>query len=85
MYLFLVLGKVYNLTYYMKFHLGSREELMRGAGIDSTILFDQVSCIGTAWVSASINFNMVQECVCYCYWKLFVMVCCWLLVLDKGA
>ncbi len=40
----IISGKVYNLTYYMKFHPGGKSELMRGAGIDCTILFDEVSC-----------------------------------------
>ena len=30
------------MTPYMKFHPGSKEELMKGAGIDCTILFDEV-------------------------------------------
>ena len=35
-------GKVYNMTPYMKFHPGGVDELMRGAGKDCTILFDEV-------------------------------------------
>lgn len=35
-------GKVYNLTHYMKFHPGGKEDLMKGAGIDCTILFNEV-------------------------------------------
>lgn len=35
-------GKVYNITPYMKFHPGGREELMKGAGIDCTIIFEEV-------------------------------------------
>ena len=35
-------GKVYNMTPYMKFHPGGVEELMRGAGKDCTILFNEV-------------------------------------------
>ena len=35
-------GKVYNITPYMKFHPGGKEDLMKGAGKDCTILFDEV-------------------------------------------
>eukprot|EP00656_Telonema_subtile_P044660 TRINITY_DN50921_c0_g1_i2.p1 TRINITY_DN50921_c0_g1~~TRINITY_DN50921_c0_g1_i2.p1 ORF type:complete len:327 (-),score=65.87 TRINITY_DN50921_c0_g1_i2:46-1026(-) len=41
-------GKVYNMTPYMDFHPGGVHELMRGAGIDSTHLFDEFH----AWVTA---------------------------------
>ena len=34
-------GKVYNITPYMKFHPGGKEDLMKGAGKDCTILFDE--------------------------------------------
>ena len=40
--LFVLAGKVYNMTPYMKFHPGGVEELMRGAGKDCTILFNEV-------------------------------------------
>ena len=33
---------VYNVTPYMEFHPGGEEEMMRGAGIDGTALFDEV-------------------------------------------
>ena len=36
-------GKVYNVTPYMEYHPGGIEELMRGAGQDGTLLFDEVS------------------------------------------
>ncbi len=35
-------GKVYNITPYMKFHPGGVEDLMKSAGKDATILFDEV-------------------------------------------
>lgn len=35
-------GIVYNVTRYLDFHPGGREELMRGAGIDATELFNKV-------------------------------------------
>lgn len=34
---------VYNITAYLSFHPGSVSELMKGAGIDCTVLFDNVS------------------------------------------
>ena len=35
-------GKVYNITPYFKFHPGGKDDLLKGAGKDSTILFDEV-------------------------------------------
>ncbi|XP_075980323.1 cytochrome b5 reductase 4 isoform X2 [Anticarsia gemmatalis] len=35
-------GRVYNITHYLPYHPGGPEELMRGAGIDATQLFDKV-------------------------------------------
>ena len=47
-------GAVYDITAYVDFHPGGAEELMRGAGIDSTDLFNEVH----KWV----NFqNMLKE------------------------
>jgi len=34
-------GKVFNVTHYMDFHPGGKEELMKGAGKDATLLFDK--------------------------------------------
>ncbi len=42
MFVLCVTGKVYNVTPYMEFHPGGEEELMRGAGMDGTVLFDEV-------------------------------------------
>jgi len=39
---FAIAGKVYNITPYLKFHPGGKEDLMRGAGKDCTLLFDEV-------------------------------------------
>jgi len=36
-------GVVYNITEYLSFHPGSASELMKGAGIDCTMLFNNVS------------------------------------------
>lgn len=48
-------GKVYNVTPYMEYHPGGIEELMRGAGQDGTLLFDEVH----KWV----NFeSMLEKC-----------------------
>ena len=38
-------GWVYNVTAYMEYHPGGASELMRGAGMDATHLFDQVRLI----------------------------------------
>ncbi|CAB3234070.1 unnamed protein product [Arctia plantaginis] len=35
-------GRVYNITHYLPYHPGGPEELMRGAGIDATQIFDKV-------------------------------------------
>lgn len=35
-------GKVYNVTHFLQYHPGRKAQLMRGAGIDSTILYDKV-------------------------------------------
>ncbi|XP_039756457.1 cytochrome b5 reductase 4 isoform X2 [Pararge aegeria] len=35
-------GRVYNITHYLPYHPGGPEELMRGAGIDATDLFDKI-------------------------------------------
>uniref|UniRef100_A0A8W8JET7 Flavohemoprotein b5/b5R n=1 Tax=Magallana gigas TaxID=29159 RepID=A0A8W8JET7_MAGGI len=48
-------GKVYNITPYMEYHPGGEEELMRGAGIDGTQLFDEVH----KWVNYE---SMLEKC-----------------------
>ncbi|XP_045774537.1 cytochrome b5 reductase 4 isoform X2 [Maniola jurtina] len=35
-------GRVYNISHYLPYHPGGPEELMRGAGIDATELFDKI-------------------------------------------
>eukprot|EP00062_Callorhinchus_milii_P008616 gi/632951537/ref/XP_007891347.1/ PREDICTED: cytochrome b5 reductase 4-like [Callorhinchus milii] len=49
-------GMVYNLTPYLEYHPGGEEELMRGAGIDGTELFDQIH----RWVNYE---SMLKECL----------------------
>jgi cytochrome-b5 reductase len=36
-------GMVYNVTAYFEFHPGGEDELIKGAGIDATDLFDSVN------------------------------------------
>ncbi|XP_041354082.1 cytochrome b5 reductase 4-like [Gigantopelta aegis] len=48
-------GKVYNITPYLEFHSGGIDELMRGAGIDGTQLFDEIH----KWVNAE---TMLEKC-----------------------
>lgn len=48
-------GKVFNITYYIPFHPGGVEELMKGAGKDATTLFDQVH----PWVNYE---QILQKC-----------------------
>ncbi|XP_018562192.1 cytochrome b5 reductase 4 [Anoplophora glabripennis] len=48
-------GKVYNVTAYLPFHPGGIQELMKGAGIDATKLFDQIH----PWVNYE---QILQKC-----------------------
>jgi len=38
-----LIGDVYDITQYLSFHPGGRNELMKAAGIDCTSLFTQVA------------------------------------------
>ena len=38
----LLVGVVYNITHYLSFHPGGHAELMKAAGTDCTLLFNQV-------------------------------------------
>ncbi|CAH1187991.1 unnamed protein product [Phyllotreta striolata] len=49
-------GRVYNVTEYVPFHPGGPEELMKGAGIDATTIFDQVH----PWVNYE---QILQKCL----------------------
>ncbi|CAG9767355.1 unnamed protein product [Ceutorhynchus assimilis] len=49
-------GKVYNVTQYFPFHPGGEEELIKGAGIDATKLFEQIH----AWVNYE---QILQKCL----------------------
>ncbi|XP_060077793.1 cytochrome b5 reductase 4-like, partial [Ylistrum balloti] len=48
-------GKVYNISPYLEYHPGGEEELMKGAGIDGTQLFDEVH----KWVNYE---SMLEKC-----------------------
>ncbi|KAJ4433586.1 hypothetical protein ANN_15896 [Periplaneta americana] len=48
-------GSVYNVTHYMDFHPGGKEELMRGVGKDGTDLFNQIH----PWVNYE---SLLQKC-----------------------
>ena len=37
------IGDVYNITYYLSFHPGGNSEIMKAAGIDCTLMFNDVS------------------------------------------
>jgi cytochrome b involved in lipid metabolism len=41
------LGNVYNITPYLDYHPGGVDEIMKGAGIDATVIFQEIH----AWVS----------------------------------
>ena len=49
-------AQVYNITPYMNFHPGGVAQLRRGAGIDSTALFNKYH----AWVNAEM---MMENCL----------------------
>lgn len=51
-----IYGKVFNVTPYLEFHPGGVDEMMKGAGIDATELFNETH----AWV----NYNsMLKKCL----------------------
>ncbi len=41
------LGNVYNITQYLDYHPGGVDEIMKGAGIDATALFQEIH----SWVN----------------------------------
>lgn len=53
-------GKVYNITPYMEYHPGGEEELMRGAGIDGTQLFDEVWSEKLFWKFSKLKYLCLQ-------------------------
>ncbi len=48
--------QVYNITRYLKFHPGGVAWIMKGAGVDCTVLFQKYH----AWVNADM---LLQECL----------------------
>lgn len=40
---FFLIGDVYNITHYLSFHPGGHNELMKAAGTDCTLLFNEVT------------------------------------------
>ncbi|KAL8609958.1 Cytochrome b5 reductase 4 [Nucella lapillus] len=48
-------GRVYNISPYLEYHPGGVDELMRGAGVDATQLFDEIH----KWVNAE---SMLEKC-----------------------
>jgi hypothetical protein len=49
-------GKVYNVTRFLKYHPGRKAQLMRGAGVDCTELFDKVH----SWVNED---SILKHCL----------------------
>ncbi|KAF7278199.1 hypothetical protein GWI33_008693 [Rhynchophorus ferrugineus] len=56
-------GRVYNITEYLAFHPGGEDELMRGAGIDATGLFEEVpsTCLHQHHITSDQDFNIEGE------------------------
>jgi cytochrome-b5 reductase len=48
------LGNVYNITPYLDYHPGGIDEIMKGAGIDATTLFQEIH----SWVNKKIKNNL---------------------------
>ena len=58
-------GKVYNITPYLEFHPGGVSELMRGAGKDSTDLFDEVSQCSISCLPLVFIYNLILSLLCH--------------------
>jgi cytochrome b involved in lipid metabolism len=62
--LYLLSGRVYNVTHYLDFHPGGDAELMRGVGQDGTSLFNQVgSAIVKAICTKTFYENTIKQAV----------------------
>ena len=60
-----LLGKVYNVTDFLKFHPGGKAQLMRGAGNDCTEIYDKVcTCISR---DEFVIFHDTKYRILYCY------------------
>ena len=53
-------GVVYNITAYLSFHPGSVNELMKGAGIDCTALFNNVSRLSVFFRTSKLSWNCIH-------------------------
>jgi cytochrome-b5 reductase len=52
--IFSYLGNVYNITPYLDYHPGGIDEIMKGAGIDATTLFQEIH----SWVNKKLCNNL---------------------------
>ena len=55
------IGDVYNITHYLSFHPGGRNELMKAAGTDCTLMFNQVC-----------DWSSYEHGLTECHVKLFI-------------
>lgn len=58
--LILLTGKVYNVTRFLKYHPGRKAQLMRGAGVDCTEIYDKVFML----ISISVFMFVAMNITC---------------------